>query len=262
MTIANEVARISLTGVHVPKASDLLAKQIKENIILGNIPDGAQLPTEKELVEQIGLSRPTVREALRILETEGLIAIKTGRGGGAVVRHPSSESVTRPLALLLQFQKSRLSDLLEARRLVEPLIARLAAAHRTEEDLARIENSLKLMGADLTDTRAFLDANVSFHIQVAAASGNAVLNTLMSSLRDLIYQFSSEITIDIPTRRLTLLEHTATYEGIKAGDPDLAANAMLEHHVSFDNYMAEHYGDLSSIMMTVNPRQFQPLNRR
>lgn len=261
MATASEIVKLNLAGVHIPKASDILAEQIKEDIILGGIPDGAQLPSEKALVEQLGLSRPTVREALRILETEGLITVKPGRGGGAIIRHPSSDSLTKPLALLLQFQKTRLGDLLEARRLVEPLIARLSAVHRKDEDLALLENSLNLMSADLDDTQAFLAANISFHMGIAAASGNTVLETIMRSLRDLIYQFTSQIPIDVVTRGKTLREHSIIFEAIKAGDADLAAQRMLEHHISFDGYMSEYYGDLSSVMLTARTRQFRLLKR-
>ncbi len=255
MAMASQIARLGLVRIRIPKASDILADQIKDNIISGGFPHGVQLPSEKDLVEQLGLSRPTVRDALRMLENEGLIVVKPGRSGGAIVRHPSSESLSKPLALLLEFQKTRLSDLLEARRMVEPLIAQLAAVNRNDEGLAAIEESLDLMGSNLDDDQVFLAANVSFHVAVASASGNAVLETLLSSLRDLIYQFTSELNIDAGTRGLTLEEHTIIFEAIRDHDGALAAQRMLDHHLSFDAYMGNKYGDVTSIMITAKPRQ-------
>src|SRR5260370_14272352 len=92
---------VRLTPMPVPKASDVLADDLRERILLGEFPEGTALPTERDLVAQTQMSRATVREALRILEVQGLIRIKTGRAGGAFVQKPDDESVAHSVALVL-----------------------------------------------------------------------------------------------------------------------------------------------------------------
>ena len=93
---------VRLTPMPVPKASDVLADDLRERILLGEVPEGTALPTERDLVAQTHMSRATVREALRILEVQGLIRIKTGRTGGAFVQKPDDESVADSVALVIR----------------------------------------------------------------------------------------------------------------------------------------------------------------
>src|SRR3982074_257193 len=129
---------LGLAAVFVPKASDVLAEKLRELILSRALAEGTPLPTERELVAQSGLSRTSVREALRVLETEGLVATKAGRNGGSQVRRPGRESISRSFALFVRSHGVRFEALLEAREAIEPSAARLAAVHRTDEDLAEM----------------------------------------------------------------------------------------------------------------------------
>ena len=115
--------------MRIPKGSELLARQIQETILGGDLAEGDMLPSEKELMLQMGLSRATVREGLRLLEAEGLITTRPGRGGGATVQHPGPDGHTRSLATLLQFDGSTLDELFEAWSAIVPVCSRLAALH-------------------------------------------------------------------------------------------------------------------------------------
>ena len=129
---------LDLAAVVVPKASDVLAAKLRELILSSGLAEGTPLPTERELVAQSGLSRTSVREALRVLETEGLVLTKAGRNGGSQVRRPGRESISRSFELFVRSHGVRFEALLEAREAIEPAAARLAAIHRTDDDLAEM----------------------------------------------------------------------------------------------------------------------------
>src|SRR5260370_36513854 len=112
--------RVRLAPMQVPKASDVLANDLRERILRGEVEEGTPLPPERELVLQTNMSRTTVREALRILEVQGLVRIKTGRAGGAFVQRPGEDSVASSLGLLIRARQGRRATLLEARAAVEP----------------------------------------------------------------------------------------------------------------------------------------------
>src|SRR5689334_25133965 len=120
---------VRLTPLQVPKSSDVLADDLRERILRGDFPEDTALPPERELVVQTRMSRTTVREALRILEVQGLIRIRAGRSGGAFVQQPGGESVASSLDLLIRGRHLRLASVHETREAVEPSCARLAALH-------------------------------------------------------------------------------------------------------------------------------------
>src|SRR6201996_3965307 len=100
--------QVRLTPLAVPKDSDVLADDLRERILLGEVPEGTALPTERDLVAQTHMSRATVREALRILEVQGLIRIKTGRAGGAYVYRPGQDSMADSVNLLIRARQIRI----------------------------------------------------------------------------------------------------------------------------------------------------------
>lgn len=154
----------------VPKASDVLAGEVRERILSGEFTEGTALPPERQLVEQTGLSRATVREALRILEVERLLEIRPGRGGGAFVHRPGRESLANTVRLVIRGQRIRLEDLHETREAIEPACAALAARRRTDADLAELDDAhTDLVAAD-EDIQRFLRANIRWHNAVARAA--------------------------------------------------------------------------------------------
>src|SRR5579884_1193816 len=173
--------------VRIPKGSELLAQRVRAAILVGDLPVGSLLPSEHELVRQLGVSRATVREGLRLLEADGLIATRPGRRGGATVCRPSAGAHTRSLALLLQFDGATLGALLEARRVIKPLCGRLAAERAGEAELASMRAALAEMRAVIPDPEAFHRAGIRFHLLIAQATHNPVLDIYATSLAELIY---------------------------------------------------------------------------
>ena len=112
---AKQDRRPMLDPINVPKAADILANRLRDLILSGKVPEGEMLPTERELVEDSGLSRSSVREALRVLEVEGLIVTRPGRAGGSTVKLPGSGSVARSIELFVKTHGVRLQALLDCR---------------------------------------------------------------------------------------------------------------------------------------------------
>ncbi len=223
-------AAVQLEPMHVPKASDVLADELRERILAGDFPEGLALPSERELVTQTRMSRTTVREALRILEVQGLVRIKTGRSGGAFVQRPGGESVASSVSLLIRGQQIRLAALLETREAVEPACAQLAAKYRTAEDLARLAEANEAIGDQDATLAAFLQANVDWHVAVAIASHNELLTGFMLALSRAIYASTDNSAfIDSGVRQATIKAHQAITAAIAGQDPDAAVRRMRRH---------------------------------
>ncbi len=233
--MSSEDARtiIQLSPLDVPKASDVLANELRERILSGEYPEGTPLPPERGLVAQTRMSRTTVREALRILEVQGLLRIKAGRAGGAFVQKPGEESIASSLDLLIRGRQLRLASVHETREAIEPSCARLAALHRTAGDLQRLDaaNEAITAGDDLAD---FLSANVDWHVAVATAGHNEILTGIMMALSRAIYTATNnEGFVNDEVRAITVRAHRSVTRAIRERDADAAVRRMTRHVHSY-----------------------------
>jgi GntR family transcriptional repressor for pyruvate dehydrogenase complex len=229
MTASGAGPAIRLSPMHVPKASDVLATELRERILSGEYPEGTPLPPERELVVQTRMSRTTVREALRILEVQGLIKIKAGRAGGAFVHHPGEDSVADSLELLIRGRQIRLASVHETREAIEPSCARLAAVNRQPADLRRLEAANEAIGTS-GGLDAFLEANVDWHVAVATASHNEILTGIMIALSRAIYTTTNnEGFVNEEVRSITVRAHRSITRAIRERDPDAAVRRMHRH---------------------------------
>lgn len=223
---------LDIKPVNVPKAADVLANLLREKILKSELREGTDLPAERDLGVQSGLSRASVREALRILEGEGLITTRIGRNGGSTVARPNTESIERSVGIYIRGLGIRLEAVLETRSAIEPPAARFAAVHRTEEDLAEIEKcQAKLEHAsEIGDVDAYVRANLDWHVQVVRASHNELLIAFMSAIAQSVY-----VATDIEgfnsreVRGAVIRAHRRVAEAIHAGDGDAAARRMARH---------------------------------
>jgi DNA-binding FadR family transcriptional regulator len=230
---------VRLTPLHVPKAPDVLADDLRERILRGDFPEGTALPPERELVNQTRMSRATIREALRILEVQGLVRVKTGRAGGAYVSRPGQDSMADSVDLLIRARRIRIPALLETREAIEPFCAQLAANHRTDEDLGRLEAANEAMAAAGT-LAEFLQANVDWHVAVAVAGRNELLTGFMRALARGIYASTdNQGFVDDDVRMTTLRAHRAVTKAIQAKDPDAARRRMSRHVHSYAEAVME-----------------------
>lgn len=217
----------------IPKASSILVDQIRERIVRGRLPQGTSLPSESELIETSGFSRATVREALRVLESQGLIAVRRGSHGGVRVDRPDIGHVTRSTAVLLALSDARLRDLFQFRRLLEPAAAQLAARNATGE-----QRDL-LLALTAGDAKGGLVDTVGFHGAVADASGNEFHRvTLLGVLKIAEWQAPggrhSHDDLDEARRA-----HRRIAECIAAGDESGAEQAMTKHLLAFEAVVGE-----------------------
>ena len=225
---------IQLSPMKVPKASDVLANELRERILTGEFAEGTGLPAERDLVTQTRMSRTTVREALRILEVQGLIRIKAGRTGGAFVQQPGEEAMASTVNLLIRGRQIRLAALLETREAIEPFCARLAALNRTDEDLVELDAANRLISDAAGDLAQFLGANVEWHVAVARASHNEILSGLMVALSRAIYAATEdESFVDVEVRNTAVHAHETITAAIRAKDADAAARRMTRHVHSY-----------------------------
>ena len=221
---------LGLAAVFVPKASDVLAEKLRELILSRALAEGTPLPTERELVAQSGLSRTSVREALRVLETEGLVATKAGRNGGSQVRRPGRESISRSFALFVRSHGVRFEALLEAREAIEPSAAQLAALHRTDEDLAemtRIHRQLEQVSDDVDE---HVRLNLQWHRAVMRASRNELLIAFFDAIADSVQAATESQSLNsADVRREVVRAHGRVLAAIAAKDADAAFRRMQRH---------------------------------
>jgi GntR family transcriptional repressor for pyruvate dehydrogenase complex len=221
---------LDVKGLRVPKASDVLAERLRHEILEGSLDPGAALPPERTLAEDSGLSRTVVREALRILEIEGLITIRPGRNGGSIVRQPDADSFTRSLDVFIRGRKVRFHAILEAREQLEPVCAQLAAERRTAAELRALTDATEAVERQLGDVSAYLTANVDWHVTVARISHNELLSAFMEALATAvrtatdIKDFNSR-----DVRKAAILAHRRVLDAITDGDGPRARHLMERH---------------------------------
>jgi GntR family transcriptional repressor for pyruvate dehydrogenase complex len=223
------------------KTAILVAQRIVDEIVDQDLEPGAPLLPERVMLPRYGVARGTLREALRILETYGLITIKTGPGGGPVVADAGSRPLASVIALVLQMSRTSFRSIVDARLQLEPLLAREAADRRDDDDLTALRESIEEMRAHIDDATEFLDHNHVFHSAVAEAAKNPVLFNMVASLNWI--QDGTALGIDyIPeTRDAIVSAHRRIYHAIEAGDADMAEAAMRIHIGEFAAYAERNY---------------------
>jgi len=220
----------TIAPVKVPKAADLLASQLRSQILSGEWREGAMLPSERDLVVQAGLSRASVREALRILELDGLIVTRPGRGGGSAVCRPSRESLERSVTLFIRGQRVRPEALLATRESLETIVARMAAENRSEEDLATLNGLHAALEDARGDHAGFLHANLAWHLAVARASHNELLAGFINAISHEIFRYTMlDVLGSEHIQAETLQAHARIMAAIAARDGAGAARRMARH---------------------------------
>lgn len=217
------------------KLAEVIAAHIRAEIRDGVLSTGDRLPPERDLIEQLGVSRATVREALMLLEADGFVAVRAGRHGGAYVTRPRIERLATILDTILSVERTTTGELLEARALMEPLAVRLAATRATPEELASIEACV-MRTAEHRDSPSVVAEEVArFHVLVAESTRNGVISALTAITQQLIF---SRVFDALGTEvESTIRAHQRIYEAIRDGDPELAARRMVRHVGAFERVL-------------------------
>jgi DNA-binding FadR family transcriptional regulator len=220
--------------VHVPKAAELVAAGLRRQIIRGELAEGDALPPESELMARFGISRPTLREAFRVLESESLITIRRGARGGARVQPPGREVAARYAAFTLEYRGVTLRDVYDARVALEvPSVGKLAR-DRTESDLAALADALNWPESVSGDVVQSIRLHGDFHTLVVRLAGNQTLTLLNEMLHDIVevantsLQPSTEAAVE-RARQSTHKTHRRLVEHIRARDGRRAEDLWRRH---------------------------------
>jgi len=239
-------------SVRIPKTAELVARQIRNRIVRGQLEAGDALPPEAALMDQFGISRPTLREAYRILEYEGLIEVRRGARGGARVRVPDHDVVARYAGLLLQYGGTTVGDLFGARAALEAPAARMLASRPSRKEiLAALEKAAGQHGADLLNpTRA-----PAFHRLVVELTENQtliLLTTVVESIAEAA-QVSYERRAAPPLRqaRSAHRDHEELISLIRKGDASAAEAHWYRHLIDVADRLERLYGGASRAVVDV-----------
>jgi len=226
-----------------------VAEQIREAILRGDLAPGARLPTERELGGTFGVSRASVREALRSLQAHGLIS-GAGRIAPArtVVRLGELDSLQEAIVHLLKLQRVPFADLVELRTAVEAAALRRAAERADDvtagERLAEARRALERMHASGVGVEDFHDADVAFHLALVGASGNQAMQLVMGAVRDTVAALLLDVLRSLGPRRqrqtlrTLTAQHAAILEAVESKDPDRAEALVRSHIVDFYSSLA------------------------
>ncbi|MDT3442711.1 MULTISPECIES: FadR/GntR family transcriptional regulator [unclassified Pseudofrankia] len=221
-----------------------IADEIRSLIVSGELADGDLIGREPELVERFGVSRPSLREALRILEAQGLISVERGVLGGIFVRQPDERLTARTAALLLQARGVPLMDVCAARTLLEPLAARrLAQSPQRQAAGAELGGLIDREEESLADPDEFGRANAQFHERLLALAGNQTLTIVAEMLNEIVARAvtalsrAEDTTGSLATRRRGVRSQRRLVELIQAGDGQAAEEHWRSHMAVVDKVM-------------------------
>ena len=194
------------------RAAVRLARRLVSEIRRRRLRPGTKLASEHRMVEEFGVARATVREALRFLELQGALRIKAGPGGGPVVSVPGADHLASVLSLHLQFADASFSSVVDARRAIYPVLASQAAENASRQDIATLQESIARMHACAHDSELFTEEARRFMSLVATASGNRVLALLVDALHRMSEGAGAEW--DEKQRRSALRSYERTVEAV------------------------------------------------
>jgi len=229
MTIAEPAQR-------PPKAAMLVAQRIVRDALRDNLRPGDLLLPERTMLEKYQTGRGTLREALRLLEFQGVIALKPGPRGGPVLQSPDASHLASTVVLLMQMKQAPFRTIVEVRTTLEPMISGLAASRMSEESLDDLKSTIEQMRDELDDQHSFLDANKRFHDIIAWSSGNTLFGYIIDSLLGIMD--GTVLGVDYPShRRAAILKaHEEIFEALKSRDPEASQARMTEHILAYERY--------------------------
>jgi GntR family transcriptional repressor for pyruvate dehydrogenase complex len=236
--------------VAVTRASSAIADQVRTAIVSGKLQQGERLPPERELAAQFGVSRVTVRDALRALEAMGLVEIRVGARGGAFVRAPSGSLVAQAMADMIAMSAVDAADVVEARLIVELGTVTLACARATEEDLEALHALDKRARAELKAGTYTRELSWEFHALLVNAAHNGAIEGLAQSFRSTLSMHP--VRVREPRKRsftATVDEHRRILRAIERGDA-AAARRELAAHLLRGTGLEERESELLSLWRT------------
>ena len=220
------------------KVYEEVAKQI-ERLVLTRLQPGDKLPSERELAEMLGVSRSSIRDAIRSLELVGLVEPR--QGAGTVVREITSEVLVTPLSSILAHKRQLVGELLEFRKMLEPALAARAAAHATAERLSAMEEILARQAEKLSHGQLAIEEDSEFHYTIAMASNNTVVLRILDILMDLLRETRARSLQRKGRPEKSIAGHRKILAAIKRRDAAAAETAMRQHLKDIEQIVVEDF---------------------
>ncbi len=205
-----------------------IVEQIERRIVAGELKEGDQLPSERELTEQFNVSRTAVREAIKALREKGMVDIFVGRG--TFIASRTTGVVRHSLSLLMKNDITNgLMNMVEFREIMEPEIAALAAARITDEDITAMQEAMDKMEASMDNVEAFVEADLDFHLALAEAAQNPIILALLDSIIDLLREQRIRTSLSTGVLQHGQHHHKIIIDAVKRRDPVAVREAMRHH---------------------------------
>lgn len=209
------------------KISEDIANQIKRLIIDGKLKPGDRLPPERELIKQLGVSRPSLREALNALAAMGFLEVRQAKR--TFVKSVTSKLIEDPLSLLIKADDQKIFDLIEVRKAIETWAAYHAAQKASREDIEQLGTIISEMKRAFEESRSWEKQDADFHMAIAKATHNTIHMHIMSGIYDLLRESVGRVFRDRAKIKKLLDQHYRIFNAIKNHSPDKARERTLEH---------------------------------
>jgi GntR family transcriptional regulator, transcriptional repressor for pyruvate dehydrogenase complex len=216
-----------ITPIKKTRIAEEVADRIRTLMLDGTFPAGEPLPSERHLAERFGVSRGSIRDALRTLETIGLL--ETRHGQGTFPHELSVDRLVAPLASVMAYRPDLQDELLDVRRMFEPAVARAAAQRVTEEDLAALQRILDVQRQKLKSSQSAIAEDTAFHAILARATRNRVVMSIMATLNDLLVESRTQSLQQKGRPARSIDGHESVVAALRRRDPEGASQAMRNH---------------------------------
>ena len=241
-------------ATYLSKAQQV-AQELLSRIVESNIQPGQTFATEADLLRQFDVSRPTLREGIRILEAQGMLDQRPGPGGGLVIRRPSLDMLALSLSIYLRFNDVPFLPVLQAREVIEPALAAEAAEQGSDDDFREMAESIERMQTEDQNQEAFIAENRIFHGIVARASGNKVLETFWGTISLLAHGELHGMRYTRGNREHVAAAHQQILDACKKRDRVAAAEAMSSHVGELEHLLRGRYKHLLRQPMSVHDQR-------
>jgi len=214
--------------IRTSRLYEQIVQQIEDSILKGTLKAGDQLPSERDLALNFGVSRTAVREAVKALHEKGLVEAYSGRG--TFITNGTSQAVTQSINLMMKFDQAEGSEnLAQVRQILEPEIAALAATRIQEPQLALMREAFSTMNSALKDPDAYIEADLDFHLALAEAAENPLILSLLDSIVGILREQRLKIFFHESGPERGQYHHARILEAIEKRDPDASRAAMRDH---------------------------------
>jgi DNA-binding FadR family transcriptional regulator len=239
----------------VPKSkAEYVAQRLLDRIITANLAPGSSFGTEADLLQQFDVSRPTLRESLRILEAQGVLELRPGPRGGIIVTKPGTDILAHGLSVYLRLHDVPFIAVLKAREVIEPALAAAAAENATEAELEALQASVDRMRGT-KDQAVFVEENRRFHSIIAEASRNQVMGIFWSTISILATGEHHGISYTAANQQHVIAAHQAIVDALRNRDGKAASVLMDEHVRELETLVRKRYQHLLTQATSVVARQ-------